>query len=145
MQGEFWKINGPLHLKQILSNLEAHHIDAGIWPLQIQVKKYEDPRSLDQNSLINAMYGQIAKQMDGEGVVDVRRRCKLQYGVPIMRAYSDEFRERYDLVIKPHTYEVKLLLMDDFKVTSKMKKPQATEYIDTVMREHPRVRFQVAA
>jgi hypothetical protein len=46
-------------------------------------------------------------------------------------------------MVKPHDYEDKLAIMDFLPVTSRMKKPQATEYIDTVQREYAQrgVRF----
>lgn len=95
-----------------------------------------EKRSLDQNALINVLYGDIARQIEGEGVVDIRRRCKLHFGVPILRANDAEFRKVYDSVVKPHPYETKLQIMDYLPVTSIMKKPQATEYIDTIQREY---------
>jgi hypothetical protein len=105
------------------------------------------PRSLSQNDLINAMYGDIAAHTEGEGIVDIRRRCKLHYGVPILRAHDAEFREIYDRVIKQHTYDDKLAMMDYLPVTSRMSKSQATEYIDTVQREYAEkgVRFSEQA
>ena len=141
MNGESWKADNPGQLRERIEFFRRHLEEQNVWPICWKAFPYEDPRSLDQNALINAAYGDIAKQMQ-EPVIDVRRRCKLHYGVPILRAYSEEFRRLYDRVLMPQPYEAKLLLMDYVKVTSDMKKPQATEYIDTLFREHPKVRFQ---
>lgn len=93
-------------------------------------------RSLSQNDLINAMYGDISKWLK-EPVIEVRRECKLRYGVPILRAYDDDFRKFYDTHIKKNlTYEEKLTAMDFLPVTSRMSVGQATEYIETVQREY---------
>lgn len=95
-----------------------------------------ESRSLDQNSLIYALYQQIASQLPDSAIVDIRRECKLRYGVPILRAHSEEFCYVYDKAIKPLDYEFKLRAMDWLPVTSKMAKAQATEFIETVVREY---------
>lgn len=95
-----------------------------------------ESRSLDQNSLIYALYQQIAAQQPESSIVDIRREAKLHYGVPILRAHSEEFRYVYDKAIKPLDYEFKLRAMDWLPVTSKMSKAQGSEFIDTVIREY---------
>jgi hypothetical protein len=93
-------------------------------------------RSLDQNSMIYALYQQIAAQQPESSIVDIRREAKLHYGVPILMAHSEEFRYVYDKAIKPLEYEFKLRAMDWLPVTSKMSKAQGSEFIDTVIREY---------
>ena len=95
-----------------------------------------ESRSLGQNSLIYALYQQIASQLPDRAIVDIRREAKLHFGVPIMRAGNDEFRYVYDHAIKPLEYEFKLRAMDWLPVTSKMSKAQGSEFIDTVIREY---------
>jgi hypothetical protein len=143
MSGDHWIARNPGELAERIVNFQRHLEDRNEWPIMWKAQLYEPPRSIDQNALIHAMYADIAKQSDGEGVVDVRRRCKLHYGVPILRAHDEEFRSVYDKMVKPHDYEDKLAIMDFLPVTSRMKKPQATEYIDTVQREYAQrgVRF----
>lgn len=145
MTGEYFIARNPGEFRQRLEYSAQVAEDSFAYPICWQFKTYEDPRSLPQNALINAMYGEIADQRDGEGVVDIRRRCKLHYGVPILRAHDEEFRSVYDKVVKPHDYETKLEIMDFLPVTSRMKKPQATEYIDTVMREYSQQGVRFAA
>ena len=96
-----------------------------------------EKRTLSQNDLINALYGEIAKQVQDQSQIDIRRECKLRYGVPILRANNEKFRALYDNAIK-HTlpYEAKLEAMDILPVTSLMNKAQGTEYIDSVIREY---------
>jgi len=93
-------------------------------------------RSLDQNAISHALYTQIAGQLEDQTVQEVRAECKLRYGVPILRAGSEEFRAQYDKVIKPHDYETKLAIMEWLPVTSLMSKEQFSEYLDTVIREY---------
>lgn len=144
MNGEAWKADNPGDLRKRLEFFRQHIEEKNVWPICWKAFPYKDPRSLDQNALIYAAYADISRQQE-EPLIDVRRRCKLHYGVPILRAHCEEFRSIYDRVLKPQPYEAKLLLMDWVKVTSDMKKPQATEYIDTLLREHPQVRFQERA
>lgn len=93
-------------------------------------------RSLDQNAISHAIYAQVAAQLEDQTVQEVRAECKLRYGVPILRAGSEEFRAQYDKVIKPHDYETKLAIMEWLPVTSLMDKAQFSEYLDTVIREY---------
>ena len=96
-------------------------------------------RSLDQNAISHALYAQIAGQIEDQTVQEVRAECKLRYGVPILRAGSEEFRAQYDKVIKPHDYPTKLAIMEWLPVTSLMDKAQFSEYLDTVIREFSKV------
>lgn len=103
----------------------------------VKVKIVPEKRTTDQNSMIYALYGQIAAQCEDQSVIDIRRECKLNYGVPILRASDEVFREVYDNSIMHNlTYDQKLLAMDYMDVTSRMNKKQGTEFIDTVIREY---------
>lgn len=96
-----------------------------------------EKRSLDQNAMFYALYQQIATQSGDQSINDVRRECKLRYGVPILRASDPEFKALYDKCIKDAlTYEEKLQSMDILPVTRRMSKEQGTEYIDTILREY---------
>jgi len=130
---EFWMVSNEFQRDRCRDHVGGLDLSQK-W--RVKVEPYQPTRSFDQNSIINAMYGDIANQSDHEGVVDVRRRCKLHFGVPILRAHDADFRAVYDKIVRPHDYEDKLKIMDFLPVTSRMKKPQATEYIETVMREH---------
>ena len=137
----------PGDLRDKLDHFVRTTEDANEWPVCWEAKKYEADRTLPQNDLIYMLYADIERYTEGEGIVDIRRRCKLHYGVPILRAHDEEFRKVYDKSVKPLPYEDKLEIMDFLPVTSRMKKPQATEYIETIMREYSQrgVQFQIAA
>jgi len=118
---------------EALMNVRANALLAGK-PFVVQV--VGPKRSRDQNDLSHALYAQIAAQLEDQTVQEVRAECKLRYGVPILRAGSEEFRAQYDKVIKPHDYETKLAIMEWLPVTSLMSKEQFSEYLDTVIREY---------
>ena len=99
-------------------------------------------RTLDQNRLWFGMYKRIAQVLDWH-IEDARRYCKLHFGVPIMRAASEDFLRDYDLIIKPLAYERKLELMgsnsllgpEGFPVTRLFDRQQGIEYTDTIAAE----------
>ena len=101
-------------------------------------------RTSNQNAMINALYGDIARQAQDQSVLDVRRHCKLHYGIGILKGANSNFSIWYDSAIKGLNYEDKLLLMTYMEVTSLFNKAQATEYIDTIIREYQKQGFNLA-
>ncbi len=94
-------------------------------------------RSKEQNKLAFKWYGEISEQT-GEDIEDVRARCKLEIGVPIMRRDSEKFCATYDRLVRPLPHADKLDLIRDTEmpVTSLMKIKQMTEYLDLMFRRH---------
>lgn len=92
-------------------------------------------RSLDQNQLQWKWAGEVARQRGDMEQDEVQREWKLRYGVPILREASEEFREVYDTMIRPHSYEKKIEAMDLIDVSSIMTVRQMTAYLDRIQRE----------
>lgn len=104
------------------------------FPLQMIIKPGKEPRSIQQNRLAFQWYKDAAEQGD-HSPEEYRALCKLWYGVPILRAEDDEFRAKYDKVVKQMPYETKLALMDepfDFPVSRLMSVKQMTRYLDKI-------------
>ncbi len=77
--------------------------------------------------------------------MEVTRRCKLHYGIPILRAADPEFCEFYDDAVKDRLeYADKLLLMDHMGVTSEFTRKQASEYIDSIIADYAYHGHQIA-
>ncbi len=113
----------------IRSDFEKHKF------LRINSKTGKD-RSLDFNALSHCWYEQISRELHGDDALGWKAFCKLYFGVPIMRAEDEQFREFYDGAIrKQFTYEQKLMAMRYFPVTSLMTNPQFKKYCDG-MQEH---------
>lgn len=94
-------------------------------------------RSTPQNRLQMQWIKEIAEQLGGIEPEDIRAQCKLTFGVPILRADNEAFREAYDRVVKPMRYETKISLMRepfDFAVTRLMTSKQLTVYLDAIQR-----------
>lgn len=102
--------------------------------LRVNIKTGKD-RSLPQNSLTHAWYGQIARELREDDELGWKSYCKLHHGVPILRAEDEEFRETYDAVIKPLGYEQKLIAMRCWPVTSIMTKEQLSKYAESVQAD----------
>ena len=99
--------------------------------LRVSIKTGND-RSLDQNSISHAWYEQISRELREETPLGVKNFCKLHYGVPILRAENEEFRQQYDTVLKPLSYDKKLLAMNFLPVTSLMTKAQLSQYLEAM-------------
>lgn len=92
-------------------------------------------RSLPQNAITHVWYGQIARELREDDALGWKCYCKLHHGVPILRAEDDEYRETYDAVIKPLSYEKKLIAMRQWPVTSLMSKEQLSKYAGMVQAD----------
>lgn len=95
-------------------------------------------RSVEQNQLQRKWLLEIADQLADMTAEEYRAYCKLHFGVPILRNESETFREAYDRVIRPHSYEDKLTMMAlplDFPVTRLMTTKQKTAYLDAIYTE----------
>jgi len=92
-------------------------------------------RSLEQNRTQFLWAREAADQRGDMTTEEVRCEWKLIYGVPILRADSEAFRDVYDAAIKPLPYELKLKAMRFIPVTSEMNVRQMVAYLDTIQRE----------
>jgi hypothetical protein len=99
--------------------------------LKISVRAGKD-RSLDQNALSHCWYGQLARELREDNEVGWKSYCKLHFGVPILRADDEKFREFYDRALKVLHYEQKLAAMQYVPVTSLMTKPQLSAYLEAM-------------
>tara|TARA_R110002110_G_scaffold415835_1_gene657198 strand:+ start:23222 stop:23695 length:474 start_codon:yes stop_codon:yes gene_type:complete len=92
-------------------------------------------RNLDQNAMIYALYKQIGEQCEDESIKEIKLRCKLDYGVPILCADDQDFCKFYQ-AIGHLDYEQQKEAMKFVPVTSLMNKGQASRYIDEIIRDH---------
>ena len=96
-------------------------------------------RSLDQNAISHAWYEQLARELREDDAIGWKSYCKLNHGVPILRAEDEQFRTFYDASIKSTlTYEQKLSAMRYLPVTSLMTKPQLSAYLEAMQKDFER-------
>lgn len=100
-----------------------------------KVKVTTGKRSLNQNDLSHVWYEQLACELREDDALGWKCYCKLHHGVPILRAEDSEFRETYDAVIKPLSYENKKEAMKCWPVTSLMNKAQLSAYLEAVSED----------
>lgn len=106
-------------------------------PCTVSVTKGQK-RSVEQNRLQRMWMNEAAEQLGDHTAEELRAYSKLHHGVPILRNENEEFREAYDRVIRPHSYEDKLTMMAlplDFPVTRLMTTDQKTRYLDAVYQD----------
>lgn len=120
-------VNSVERLQIILGDIREqwrkHHY------LRVTIKTGKD-RSLDQNAISHAWYEQVSRELREDAPEDVKAECKLRFGVPILRAHDEDFREMYDASMKGHlSYEQKLKAMRFIPVTSLMTVQQLSQYL----------------
>lgn len=115
------------------------YLDGRKRPFTVDITEGRD-RSSEQNRLAFKWYVEISDQT-GEDREDVRARCKLEIGVPILRAENERFRATYDRVLRPFPYADKLAFVRDadLPVTRLMNVSQMSEYLDKVFRKHAEI------
>lgn len=94
-------------------------------------------RTSAQNRLQRKWVTEIAEQLPDEKAEYWRGYCKLRFGVPLLREENEEFREKYDAVVRPLSYEMKIAIMSeplDMPVTRLMTTKQKTAYLDAIFR-----------
>ncbi len=96
----------------------------------------EKSRSDDQNRISHAWYAKVSHETGEDTPEGIKRFCKAYFGVPILRADSEKFRDVYDRVIKPLPYDQKLAAMDLISVTSIMTTKQLTQYLETMQKHY---------
>lgn len=107
-------------------------------PFTVEITKGRR-RSTEQNRTQRLWINEIVEQLGDRTAEEVRGDAKLRFGVPILRAENEVFREKYDRLIKPLPYETKLELMMepmDFPVTRIMNVDQKTRYLDAMARHY---------
>jgi hypothetical protein len=104
------------------------------YPYTVTIKAGEPKRSEKQNRLMHQWFKDAQEQGD-KFAEEYRAECKLEIGVPILRAENDDFCMQYDELIKHLPYEDKIALMlppIELPVTSLMNVKQKTAFLDQV-------------
>jgi C-terminal processing protease CtpA/Prc len=123
-------IREPIHVEALARMLRGRNLPITVTWTQ------GAPRSAAQNRLAQRWFADIAAQLGDQTHEDVRAACKLQIGVPILRAENEAFRLSYDRVIKALPYEQKIEAIKtfDLPVTRLMTVKQMTTFMDEMQR-----------
>lgn len=104
------------------------------FPLNVTIKPGTEPRTVKQNRLMWQWFLDAERQGD-QTAAECRAYCKLHFGVPLLRAESEAFREQYDAIVRPLPYDQKLALMlepIELPVTSLMSVKTKTRLLDQI-------------
>ena len=121
-----WRVKNAMDRKNAVRVVESRQL-----PFTMEVVKGEK-RSNKQNKLQRKWLNEAAEQGDCTAE-EYRAYCKLHFGVAIMKSQSELYAEKYDRIIKPLDYSVKLELMMepfDFPVTRGMSVANEKKYLD---------------
>lgn len=130
--GNRWHIKTPEIAQNCAEQVKACAAQPGRYVVYIE--PFSQSRSDAQNAISHAWYRQIANEIEGITALTAKCVSKLHCGVPLLRAESDDFRQRYDNLIKNRfNYEEKIKLMEWFPVTSLMTVKQMSEYLERVI------------
>lgn len=94
-------------------------------------------RTTSQNRLQRTWVNEIAAQLGDRTPEEVRGYLKLHFGVPMLRNENDAFKARYDEVVKPLSYEQKLMIMQeplDMPITRLFTTRQKTAYLEAIYK-----------
>ncbi|AHD10039.1 hypothetical protein [Phaeobacter gallaeciensis] len=114
------------------------------FPLTITITKGAARRGR-QNRLAQRWFTDVSRQKEDETHEEVRAYCKLHFGVPILRAENEAFRQSYDRTMRPLDYETKLAAMKnlDIPVTRLMTVKQMTAFMDEMQRHWSGLGFRL--
>lgn len=112
------------------------YLDGRKLPMTIDIQEGRD-RSNEQNRLSQKWYSEISSQT-GEEREDVRARCKLRFGLPILMEASEDFRDlcRRRIQPLPHAERIEVVREFDIPITRLMNVTQMTAYLDEMFRYH---------
>lgn len=106
---------------------EHHYVQASM----------SDRRSKDQNALIYQWYKDIANYREDVTAVHVRRECKINYGLPILKRDPQQAWLINNTLDRIADYGKKLMASDLFQVTSIMSTSQLMEYLKCMEDDYP--------
>lgn len=132
MASKKFRINSLAALKDAVDEIATMWMEFKYLTLTVT-----DKRSLDQNSLMNVWYSDIAKYRGDVSVQQVTRECKLNIGTKILRIDSEWSEWLYSQTLDLLDYEQQLMLIDSMAVTREMSNCQMTKYLNEMKKQYP--------
>ena len=134
-----WAIRTEQDREQIIKLISGREM-----PCTVNITKGA-PRSIEQNKLQRKWLLEAQEQGD-QTAEEYRAYCKAYFGVPILMAELDGFKESFQRITHHLSYEEKLDLMAaplDFPVTRLMSTKQKSAYLDKVYGYFTGLGFQL--
>ena len=131
--GQRYHLNSIEQLSNFNSEIKQR-LDQG---KRTTVQFLDNSRSNDQNAMLWAIIREIVAADRGDTEEDIHRYIKLHFCIPILRSAHDDFRGRYDRLIKDNfDYSEKLEMMDFIPASSLLSIAQFTQVIDQVIQHY---------
>ena len=94
-------------------------------------------RTTEQNALIHKWFSEIATQKGDESMLDIKVKCNLTYGRPILVRDDPKWGADFDAAFMSFDYETKIGLIRtlDIPFTRRMNVGQLSEYMDEMSRD----------
>jgi hypothetical protein len=89
-------------------------------------------RTLEQNALLHKWYQIIERELGQDTILGWSCYCKLTFGVPMLIAENNKFREAYEGSIDCMSYERQLKIMEILPVTRLMTTRQLNQYLEAM-------------
>jgi len=121
----------PAARRSLIDTITEVLLDLDDSVYEVIIKPYDTSRSSMQNRLQHQWMNDLERHGDMTAG-EYRAVSKLCVGVPLLRAESLDFKEKYDRIIRPLDYTAKLELMAepfDFPVTRLMTVEQMSKYL----------------
>jgi len=114
------------------------------FPLTVTVTQGAS-RAPAQNRLAQRWFTDVSRQLGDQTHEDVRADCKVTFGVPILRAENEAFRQSWDATIGVLDHESQRTAVKnlDVPVTRLMTAKQMTAFMDEMQRHWSGMGFRL--
>lgn len=134
MEGTFWIIKDDRQKANAAAALATCPVNPDR-PFYVQIKEYDENRSLAQNRLFHQWCGEISKQGQEYTPIQVKARAKLSWGVPLLIPEDEVFAELWRLINEQCSHEKKLEMLEGaVPVTSKLGTKLMSQFLNDMQR-----------
>lgn len=125
-------IKTPEQMAHWVAFLKSHPV-----PCSVSVTKGVK-RTDAQNRTLHGWFGEIALALGDTTPAEVKARCNLQYGRPILDRDNPEWASAFGYLFEALSYEAKLkaIRVLDLPFTRLMNVAQLSEYMDQMRRDY---------
>ena len=128
------KINSDESLSKFIGEVREKYKQ--LHYLEISIKERGKHRSLDQNWVSHGWYKKVSLEEGEYTPEEIKRLCKLHFGVPILRADDEAFNAWCVNVIDLLPYESRVEAMEHLPVTSIMTTKQMSLYMEHMQKHY---------
>lgn len=136
-------VNSQESLSKLIGELRVLYTNTRYFQVSVTTGK---SRTLSQNAIAHAWYGQVATEEREYTPGHIKRLCKYHFGLPILRAEVDLHGKSTEQAQKIGTfcdnilyglaYEERIEAMEFFPVTSLMRVKQLSEYLEHIQHHY---------